>query len=139
MTLKEDDLIVLAEELLKAGHAAWLIEGDHPEDAEASLEMLNSFILSAGIKGYLITERKMMKDYTKMDGPKLVNTCGSDAYKWADAFCQLNPDVDIDQDVLMGWFANAIMTSLDMSNGTIINGDHARYLIDNDLSPRGSQ
>lgn len=79
-----------------------------------------------------------MTDYTKMDGPKLVNTCGSDAYKWADAFCQFNPEAKVDQEVLMGWFANAIMTSLDMNNGTVINGEHAQYLIDNDLSPRGS-
>lgn len=69
-------------------------------------------------------------DYTNLNGPQLISACGSDAYKWAGAFCQLNPDVDVDQDVLMGWFANAIMTSLDLSNGTVINGDHAQYLID---------
>ena len=30
----------------------------------------------------------------------------------------------------MVWFANAIMQTLDTERGTIINGEHAQYLLD---------
>lgn len=80
-----------------------------------------------------------MTDYTKLNGPELLHECGSSADKWATAFCQHNPELNADQHVLMGWFANAIMHSLDLSNGTIINGEHAEYLLDNNLSPHGGK
>jgi len=76
-----------------------------------------------------------MTDYTKLNGVDLVHECGDQATKWAKAFCQLNPKVNVDEDILMGWFANAIEHSHDIRTGTVINGDHAQYLIDNNLSP----
>lgn len=79
-----------------------------------------------------------MTDYTKMDGPEMLHACGQDAQKWAAAFCQHNPDNNPGEDVMLGWFANAIMHTLDTEHGTIINGDHAQYLIDNNLSPTGA-
>jgi len=77
-----------------------------------------------------------MTDYKKLNGPDLLHECDTDAMKWAEAFCQLNPDVNVDEDVMLGWFANAIMHTLDTERGTIINGEHAQYLADNNLSPR---
>lgn len=55
---------------------------------------------------------------------------GDDANKWADAFVQSNPDCNVDQSTMMGWFANAIEHSNDVRAGRIINGDHAQFLID---------
>lgn len=57
-------------------------------------------------------------DYTKLNGPDLLHEMGQDASKWAAAFCQLHParHVDgrfIDEDLMLGWFANAIMHALD--------------------------
>ena len=71
-----------------------------------------------------------MTDYTALKGPDLVHECGQDAQKWADAFCQLVPDAVVENHVLMGWFASAIMHSLDVDRGTIINGEHAEYLME---------
>ena len=77
-------------------------------------------------------------DYTKMDGPQLLAAVGSDAMKWATAFCQHQPDCGIDESVMVTWFANAIMNDRDTRDGVIHNGDHMQYLIDNGLSPLGA-
>lgn len=51
-----------------------------------------------------------MTDYTTLDGPALLEVCGDNAHKWADAFCQhatkwgFVPDVSL----MTTWFANAI-------------------------------
>ena len=79
-----------------------------------------------------------MTDYTKLNGPELLHECGTDATKWAAAFCQLNPEAKVDEHTLMGWFANAIMHTLDTERGTIINGEHAQHLLDSGLSPHGN-
>ncbi len=72
----------------------------------------------------------MTIDYTKFEGADLLHELNDDATKWAAAFCQLNPDVKVDEHVLMGWFANAIEHSTDFRTGRVHNGDHAQYLRD---------
>ena len=74
-------------------------------------------------------------DYTKLEGPELLHECGNNASKWAEAFCQHNTHVTWDQ--AMPWFANAIMHSLDLERGTVINGEHAEYLLEHGISPTG--
>lgn len=69
-----------------------------------------------------------MTDYTKFEGADLLHELGDDADKWAEAFCQLNPDVNVDQHLLFGWFANAIEHSYDHRLGLVHNGDHMDYL-----------
>ena len=76
-----------------------------------------------------------MTDYTKMDGPTLLREMGLDGMKWTEAFRQINPECSISDDVMLGWFCNAIMNTLDIERGTIHNGDHAQYLLDNNLPP----
>ena len=76
-----------------------------------------------------------MIDYTAMNGPELLTACGDEGIKWAEAFCQCNPEVNVDEHVLFGWFANAIEHSHDKRMGHVLNGEHAQYLIDNDLKP----
>lgn len=55
-------------------------------------------------------------NYADMDDPALLEALGDDAYKWAEAFCQIKakmgwaPD-DIDEGLMVGWFANAIENS----------------------------
>jgi len=78
-----------------------------------------------------------MTDYTKLNGPELLLACGDSGDKWATAFCQYNPDIEVDQHVLMGWFANAIEHSHDIRTCSILNGEHAQYLLDNGLQPNG--
>ena len=47
-----------------------------------------------------------MTDYTKMDAPTLLHEMGTDATKWAAAFCQIFPDhAELEED-LVGWFAS---------------------------------
>lgn len=59
-------------------------------------------------------------DYMAMSGPEMLAACGSDASKWADAFCQaVRQGGPIhDEGWVMGWFANAIMHSYDVMTGT---------------------
>ncbi len=60
-------------------------------------------------------------DYTALEGPDLLAECGADATKWAAAFRQTALKLgysDMDEGWLIGWFANAIMHSLDTVNGT---------------------
>ena len=66
-------------------------------------------------------------DYTKFEGADLLHELNDDANKWATAFCQHNPDLAVDQHVLMGWFANAIERSWDYRTGAIHNGEHMAY------------
>ncbi len=69
-------------------------------------------------------------DYTKLNGPDMLSELGMDGYKWAEAFCQFNPNANVDESTMLGWFCNAIMNTLDIERGTIINGEHAQYLQD---------
>ena len=78
-----------------------------------------------------------MTDYTKLDGPALIHACGQDASKWVEALCQKHPHLAKDRDILFGWFANAIVHSLDVERGTVINGEHAEYLLEHGLTPTG--
>lgn len=69
-------------------------------------------------------------DYTKLEGADFLHALGDDAAKWADAFHQTFPECEIDEGIMIGWFANAIEHSYDIRTGRIHNGDHAQYLID---------
>jgi hypothetical protein len=53
------------------------------------------------------------KDFYDMSGPDLLAYCGEDASKWAEAFCKIKEvqgwgATDIDEGLMVGWFANAI-------------------------------
>lgn len=49
-------------------------------------------------------------DYTKMDGPQLLEACAADASKWATAFCQHaeKNGLQYDEGWMISWFANCI-------------------------------
>jgi hypothetical protein len=52
-----------------------------------------------------------------------------DARAWAKFFCEKNPNV-MDEEVMIVWFANAMMAMHDYLFGIkAINGDHADYLL----------
>lgn len=54
-----------------------------------------------------------------------------DAQAWAKFFINTHPDTTHDEATMIGWFANAMMAMHDHLTGqTILNGDHAQYLID---------
>jgi len=58
-------------------------------------------------------ESKSAKDFYDMSGPDLLDYCGADASKWAEAFCKIKEAQgwgvdDIDQGLMITWFANAI-------------------------------
>lgn len=60
-------------------------------------------------------------DYTVMDGPTLLAALGADAWKWAKAFCQHMEKggiAGLDEELVVTWFANAIMHSHDVMTGT---------------------
>jgi hypothetical protein len=53
------------------------------------------------------------KDFYELSGPDLLAYCGVDASKWAEAFCKIKEAqgwaaADIDEGLMIGWFANAI-------------------------------
>lgn len=56
-----------------------------------------------------------------------------DARAWAKFFMKTidENEVVIDEELMIGWFANAMMAMHDhlMLNGNPINGDHAEYLM----------
>lgn len=57
-----------------------------------------------------------------------------DARAWARFFMETrakNPDLVIDEELMAGWFANAMMAMHDhLKGGGPLNGDHAQYLLD---------
>ena len=76
-----------------------------------------------------------MTDYTKLtDGDDLHRACGLDAAKWADAFMQHKamhgPDY-VSEDMMIGWFANAIMHTHDTltGNGPRILPDGSAFFV----------
>lgn len=68
-----------------------------------------------------------MTDYTKLEGADLLHELNDDARQWAVAFRQHFPDCGVDEETLLGWFANAIERSWDYRTGAIHNGDHMEY------------
>ncbi len=54
--------------------------------------------------------------YAEMSAPELLQAVADDAGKWADAFVEivLKGGVEIDQALMIGWFANAIESSYDL-------------------------
>jgi hypothetical protein len=53
------------------------------------------------------------RDFYTMSDPDLLAYCGADASKWAEAFCRIKEQqgwglADIDEGLMIGWFANAI-------------------------------
>jgi len=54
-----------------------------------------------------------------------------DAKEWAHEFMRINGKClgTLTEDIMIGWFANAIMTGYDHDKGPI-NGSHAAYLME---------
>jgi len=51
------------------------------------------------------------------------------AQAWAEAFAKMYPTCNVRHDVMIGWFANAMMAMHDyLKGGGPINGDHAQFL-----------
>jgi hypothetical protein len=63
-----------------------------------------------------------------------------DAMAWAKFFMQTkaeNPDLVIDEALMVGWFANAMMAMHDhLQGGGPINGDHAEHLLASGAAPK---
>ena len=54
-----------------------------------------------------------------------------DAMAWTKFFRTTHPDCNVEDDVMLAWFSNAMMAMHDhIVKGNPINGDHAQYLID---------
>jgi hypothetical protein len=61
----------------------------------------------------------METDYVSMSGGELMQECGDSARKWAAAFMQHIKmrkflPCEIDEGLMIGWFANAIETACDV-------------------------
>ena len=51
----------------------------------------------------------MTKDeWKKIPEYRLPSTCGTDAQKWAEAFCAIAPLDIVNEDLMVGWFAACI-------------------------------
>jgi hypothetical protein len=68
-----------------------------------------------------------------LDGGSFLEFVGTDGMRWMQAFRALNPTCNVEDDVMLGWFCNAIMAGHDAALGNPpLNGDHAQWLIDRD-------
>lgn len=57
------------------------------------------------------------------------------AQAWAAAFAKMYPTCNVPEDVMLGWFANAMMAMHDfLKGGGPMNGDHAQFLLDQDAA-----
>lgn len=56
-------------------------------------------------------------DYTKLTGGQLLEACGDQGIKWAQALSQYmrTPGFDLNEETLATWFANAIMNGIDIA------------------------
>lgn len=73
--------------------------------------------------------------YTNMSEPELLAAMGLDASKWAEAFCEMHPGAD--QDIVRGWFANAMMAMHDhiLGGPTVLPDGSAFFLADVSVPP----
>ena len=72
-----------------------------------------------------------MVDYKAMSAGEMLLAVGTDGQKWTEAFRQINPDCNVDDAAMLGWFCNAIMAGHDAALGNPpLNGDHAQFLLD---------
>ena len=63
-----------------------------------------------------------------------------DAMAWTEFFRSQNPDCNVPDDVMLGWFANAMMAMHDhVKGGGPLNGDHAQYLLDQEHATGGKE
>jgi hypothetical protein len=77
-----------------------------------------------------------MSDYKALDGGEFLEALGTDGPKWAEAFRQINPDCNVDDGTMLGWFCNAIMAGHDAACGNPpMNGDHAQWIMDRACRP----
>lgn len=54
-----------------------------------------------------------------------------DAMAWTKFFRECNPDCNVPDDLMLGWFANAMMAMHDYLTGSKpLNGDHAQWMIE---------
>ena len=85
-----------------------------PKSAIEAYEMvvdMKSGVLPTEMKNVLLAD-------TKSGPEELVKTQCYDAAKWADEFCKMYPQME--WDVMVGWFANAIMCCHDSLHNTKI-------------------
>ncbi len=76
-----------------------------------------------------------MTDYKAMGAGTFLETIGTDGMKWTEAFRQINPDCNVDDGAMLGWFCNAIMAGHDAALGNPpLNGDHAQWMLDREQS-----
>jgi hypothetical protein len=62
---------------------------------------------------------KPTENFADMDAPTLLGSLRDDAYRWAEAFCEIKRKrgwtiADIDEGLMVVWFANAIENSSDL-------------------------
>ena len=58
-------------------------------------------------------------DYAAMTSGELRGACGQNAAKWAKAFAQCNRYEDVDEGVMLNWFASAIEHSIEVEYAKI--------------------
>jgi hypothetical protein len=61
-----------------------------------------------------------MTKYAHLEPGDLLSALGMDGHKWAEAFCELNPEADFD--LMVSWFCNACMAGWDAAGAAIRSG-----------------
>lgn len=79
----------------------------------------------------LLPERPLYPDQPK--AYDLSIHVNPDAQAWVRFFREHNPQCNVSDELMLSWFANAMMAMHDYLNRSgPINGDHAQYLIDSE-------
>lgn len=68
-----------------------------------------------------------------MESGDLLDYMGFDARKWAEKFCEIISDGRaIDEDMMVGWFANALMVGYDKGRGVEVTRlpDGSAFIVD---------
>lgn len=65
-----------------------------------------------------------------MGSGEFLKALGVDGMKWAEAFHQLNPDCNIAEGVMLGWFCNALMAMHDhILGGPVVLDDGSAFFV----------
>ena len=66
-----------------------------------------------------------------MDSAQFLAFIGTDGHRWMQCFRALNPQCNVDDDTMLGWFCNAIMAGYDAALGNPpLCGDHLQWMLE---------
>lgn len=87
-------------------------------DSQKDCENVRGLTYDDAVMEAILGPKSVRPDYANMTDPELLDACGDNGMAWAEAFCQIAAEnnwtmKDIDEGMMVAWFANAIEASHD--------------------------